>query len=300
MKGISYILKSVYLRWQTFLFRWSYNSPKAAKDRSTFQSKNDRILHHHLALKTSFCFCNSFISFSYNDELSLYHKEKLAFDRNPKNPIYPAILGLLSYNLFLRSPAEARKKQCLTHIYKLETLGIFEETGLKFLYTFDDPLYGLKAPWTSGICQGLACSAFLRAYQLTQEPSYLNKAKSAIDFVLHAENKLLITGPISSKWVEEYPSNPPSFVLNGYLFFLISIIELSTFDKSYTPHAEQFLESFIKNLHAYQYKHFIAYGLAKKRLSNVLYQKIHAAQIHHLAKLCNDENLLELNHLISK
>lgn len=88
--------------------------------------------------------------------------------------------------------------------------------------------YGVEVDHTSAIVQGLVISALVRAYLITRDSRYLDLSGRALG-VLDVPVR---DGGVSAdtQWgvmYEEYPSEPYSHVINGFIFCLIGLFELS-------------------------------------------------------------------------
>lgn len=84
-----------------------------------------------------------------------------------------------------------------------------------------DHTYRIDPPWLSGITQGEGASFFARLHRRTGDERYADAARRALRpmGVPVAEGGLLADLD-GAPFVEEYPSDPPSFVLNGAIFSL--------------------------------------------------------------------------------
>lgn len=89
--------------------------------------------------------------------------------------------------------------------------------------------YGVDVDHTSAIVQGLIVSALVRAYLVEGDLQYLDFAERALGVL---EVPVANGGVRSdSQWgymYEEYPSDPYSHVINGFLFCLIGLFELGS------------------------------------------------------------------------
>ncbi|XP_049866763.1 D-glucuronyl C5-epimerase B isoform X2 [Pectinophora gossypiella] len=86
----------------------------------------------------------------------------------------------------------------------------------------------LKPGWHSAMSQGHAISVLARAYHRSGDSAYLRAAKKALyllDVPSHA-------GGVKAMWMdkyvwyEEYPTKPPLFVLNGFIYTLLGLYDL--------------------------------------------------------------------------
>ena len=87
----------------------------------------------------------------------------------------------------------------------------------------------MESGWPSGLGQGLALSFLTRMYSVTNDDRFLVASKKALKvFTLEVEH-----GGILRSWsdeypfYEEYPTNPASFVLNGFIYSLLGLYDLS-------------------------------------------------------------------------
>lgn len=78
----------------------------------------------------------------------------------------------------------------------------------------------IQSPWSSAMAQGQAISVLLRAYQFTGKETYLESARIAMNaFYIPLKDgglKTSIKGGLL--FFDEYPANPPTRVLNGFIF----------------------------------------------------------------------------------
>jgi heparosan-N-sulfate-glucuronate 5-epimerase len=94
-------------------------------------------------------------------------------------------------------------------------------------YDFAWPGYGLAPGWRSGLAQGLAISALIRYYRDTGARRVLPLITKLKAYMLKpaAEGGLAVISPEGGLWIEEFPSDPPSFVLNGFVSAVFALYE---------------------------------------------------------------------------
>ena len=149
-----------------------------------------------------------------------------------------------------------------------------------WVYDFDLDFYGLKAPWVSGMAQGEGISLLLRAHQLNGNFEYLDAAKLAFsafrtDVTESGVRDYLQDGTVI---YEEFPTNPPSHVLNGHIFALLGIYDYGKYFGD--AEAKQlFQDAYIglaKNLHHWDIGFWCFYDLhPTHRLASRMYMKVH-------------------------
>lgn len=143
----------------------------------------------------------------------------------------PVTISFYALGLFERWLAEKRLEDKQAFIKQVDWLLAnmrMDDRGFGvWLFEFNDKKYHLEPPWVSALGQGLAISALLRAYQLTENNDYFKAAEKAIKaFDFRTSDGGVIT--VDRKgfvWYQEYPSTPPSYVLNGFIASLFGIYD---------------------------------------------------------------------------
>jgi len=154
--------------------------------------------------------------------------------------------------------------------------------------------YGLQKGWISAMYQGQAISLYLRAYQLFNKTEYLQKAEAAYNFLKYdySDGGVRRTDENGYIWLEEYPTEPPSYVLNGFIYTVFGILDL--YRVTGKPEVKEFYDSCIltlkENVHKYHHWYWSVYDQGKKQLVSYYYQKnIHIPLMEILYALTNDE-----------
>lgn len=137
----------------------------------------------------------------------------------------------------------------------------------------------------SSMAQAEGASVLLRAARLLDEPSYEERAKAAVDFMLRP----LAEGGCSVReegqlFLEEYPQVPRRSVMNGWVFSLFGLYDMSLTDDSY---AESFVCSagtLAEHLGDYDAGFWSYYDL-EHRMASPAYHKLHIAQMEELAAI---------------
>lgn len=137
--------------------------------------------------------------------------------------------------------------------------------------------YKLPKGWISAMYQGQAVSLFLRAYQLFGEERYLKTAEKAFEFFKYdySEGGVKRVDENGFIWFEEYPSEKPSLVLNGYIYTVFGIYDLYRATKSEEAKRlfDECLRTLENNLHKYDVGYWSVYDQLKKELVSYYYQK---------------------------
>ncbi|MBN2362747.1 hypothetical protein JXL83_01285 [candidate division WOR-3 bacterium] len=150
------------------------------------------------------------------------------------------------------------------------------------IFEFDFPLanLNLKPPWISAMAQGRAASVFTRAYEITDENSFLEAAQKSIRpfFLEVPAGGVRSEFPDGSPALEEYSSKPKSLVLNGMIVALFGLIDLCRFnvDCDFLTLKDDLVSSLEKNIELYDLGFWTYYSLFKyKPLANIDYHKYH-------------------------
>jgi hypothetical protein len=151
-----------------------------------------------------------------------------------------SLYGLLAYNRYLKKDSPESRAEFLKFA---QWLVIHQNHECGCWYHELDTTYvaldeTLRHPWPSAMTQGLAISVLTRAYHLTQDKSFLNAANQALPLFkrpveqggVRRDFTVLPASPSSDSlpYFEEYPTKPsPSFTLNGFLYSLVGLYDLS-------------------------------------------------------------------------
>lgn len=156
---------------------------------------------------------------------------------------------------------------------------------------FDLERWGLKKGWISGMYQGQAISLLLRYGQLiNQEEQFTSIALKVFNFfsidyknggVRRYDNK-------ANLWFEEYPSEQPSFVLNGFIYCFFGIYDLYriTQDKEIKQTVDLCIKTLEESIELYDCGYWSVYDQLKRELATKYYHKnIHIPLLEILYKL---------------
>lgn len=140
-------------------------------------------------------------------------------DRNTTTMV--AHLALANWDAYIATGDPVYRDRFLRHTVTLRE----RQTHGRWNWLIEVPSRDLKAPWISAMTQSLGVSVFLRAYQLTGEADYLERASAAMQWIGRSLSESGVASPASvGNWYEEYPNaSRPSHVLNGHIWALFGI-----------------------------------------------------------------------------
>jgi hypothetical protein len=160
------------------------------------------------------------------------------------------------------------------------------------------PKYRLAPGWCSALVQGQAASMFARARLATGEARFGELAAAAAEPLLADGGSDLVTRTGSGPILEEAPSEPPSHVLNGWVFALWGLWDLGTgLDHGRARAAfDDGVRCLRAHLPAYDTGRWTLYSLyphALPDLAKPFYHRLHADQMTALARLGGGSELDE-------
>lgn len=146
------------------------------------------------------------------------------------NPVTIAQFGLWQYGVFLRTGAKPARAAFL----RASDWFVDHQRGGRWWYdfAFSHDGWTMSPPWASAMAQGSAMSLLERAYRLTGRSLYLSAATRALAPIQRPVAlgglERCFFGDCRLPFYEEYPSNPPSYVLNGFMFTLVGLYDLAS------------------------------------------------------------------------
>lgn len=182
--------------------------------------------------------------------------------------------------------------------------------GWYYPYDFDfavhnDTTMTLKAPWYSGMAQGQALSAFVRVYQATQDPVWLEAAQATARTLLSApvENQPFASWVDSEKnlWLEEYPRPDivsSERVLNGHIFAVYGLYDywLQTKDPATLRLLDGAVTTNLNTMSSFRSQQWASvYSLLHKRPDKT-YHPVHIEQAQMLFQLAGRTSFVKLGN----
>jgi heparosan-N-sulfate-glucuronate 5-epimerase len=171
-------------------------------------------------------------------------------------------------------------------------------------YRFPMPhTFPLEAPWYSSLAQAEAVSLLVRAAEILNQSQLLELADRVAEPLLLPGSPLLVMtaeGPV----LQEYPTDPPAHVLNGWitsLFGLYDLAQLPSGSATAAPRAAAAFDAGSKTLaarlHLYRtplgWSRYDLYPHPLPNTASLSYHRLHVAQLHALHSLVRLDALLE-------
>ena len=205
------------------------------------------------------------------------------------NPIAIAQYGLAHYNRFLETSAPMYRSAFLAQADWLVDSLESNRQGLsvwhhRFPFEYRETLL---PPWYSGLAQGQGVSLLARAWAVTSDPRYRDAMRRAFAPLLRetAEGGVLCRDAAGDVWIEEYMVDPPTHILNGFIWALWGVKDYALSEKS--PEAERLFDDCVstlkRNLERYDTGFWSRYelsGTALPMLASHFYHRLHVVQLN--------------------
>lgn len=202
--------------------------------------------------------------------------------------------GFIIHADYLENPNEKDYNSLLACIDKLEETKNEDSNTVKWVNNYDNKRYNIPAPWCSAMDSGEALSFYLRIYQLTKEEHLLSKAMKIYNFLKidFSDGGVRRVDENGYVWLEEYPSDPASYVLNGFIYAIFGLYDLYrvTRSKEVKEDIDSYILTLKDNIYRFDSGYWSKYDLLKKELVRFYYQKnVHVPQLEVLYLLSGEE-----------
>lgn len=221
-------------------------------------------------------------------------------------PVTIAQYALGNFDMYLDTKDEKYFDVCINCAnWFVENLGEITPGLYGYINDYDESVYKLKSPWLSTLAQGQVMSLLSRCYSVNHNKDYKECAKKLLKSYTVLNNEKGTLAYLNGKYFyEEYPSDTPSFVLNGFIFSLWGLLDFykaCDSDEAYRLY-EQGLESLIQNLQYYDIKkiHWSKYDLYPFKIENIasiFYHNLHIEQLKAMY-LLTDNNVFQEYYLL--
>ena len=157
---------------------------------------------------------------------------------------------------------------------------------LSFSHTFP-----LRAPWRCGMAQGEAASLLVRLHLETREPAFEEAAGRALQPLWRPRDQAGVCAWLDgARWPEEYPTDPPSFVLNGAIFAWWGMrdVGVGLGDPAVLAAFESGVDTLAANLHRFDTGWWSTYSLYPhplKPVASSFYHALHITQLEAMQRL---------------
>lgn len=213
------------------------------------------------------------------------------------NPIAIAQWGLANYNQFCATREEVLAEKTINAADWLcnnleqnpHSLWVWNH---HFKWEYRDTL---RAPWYSGLAQGQGISLLLRAHVHTGDEKYRGAAERAFVTLTKPvpEGGVLFEDEEKNLWIEEYLVDPPTHILNGFIWALWGVFDFwqARGDDTAKTIFERGVHTLLSNLRRYDTGYWSLYeqsGTRLKMLASPFYHHLHIVQLRVMAHLTGE------------
>jgi hypothetical protein len=163
--------------------------------------------------------------------------------------------------------------------------------------------FNVPAPWISAMAQGECASLLVRLHREVGRDSFAAAAEVGLEPMRVDTGdggvRALLSGGL---FLEEYPTNPPSFVLNGGIFALWGCYDVAVGlgDGHARRLFDEGFDTLVRNLFRWDTGFWSKYDLYPHRIGNVASPFYHTLHINQLRALASIEPRPELEHIVGR
>ncbi len=210
------------------------------------------------------------------------------------NPIAIAQWGLGNYNAFRRSGDDEHESRYRRAAEWLVASLEPNAHGVPVWQHHFDWEYRdvLKAGWYSALAQGQGISLLCRAYRSTGESTYLEAARAAFQSMTLdvRDGGVMLPDAADGAWLEETVVDPPTHILNGFLWALWGVHDFAVTTDDRTAHdlLQACRRTLMRHVGDFDCGYWSLYeqsGTRLKMLASPFYHRLHISQLHITARL---------------
>jgi heparosan-N-sulfate-glucuronate 5-epimerase len=217
------------------------------------------------------------------------------------NPIAIAQWGLGNFNLYRRTGSSERRERYLRAADWLARNLEPNGQGVRvWKHAFDWEYRDLlKAGWYSALAQGQGVSLLCRAHRDTGRSVYLESAQAAFRALVLdvVDGGVRLAEGDDGAWLEEVVVDPPTHILNGFLWALWGVYDYGTLapDREAWPLLEACVRTLRRHVADFDCGFWSLYeqsGTRLPMLASPFYHRLHISQLTVTARLLDMPELL--------
>ena len=175
----------------------------------------------------------------------------------------------------------------------LENTSVQEGQARIWPYRVPIAKYRLEPPWISGLAQAQAASVFVRAFLRYGEERHAALAEAAIGPLLDTTGPTVLTRTPHGPVPEECPTDPPSLILNGWIYAAWGLNDVATALESRRARTmyEEVVGTLLSTVPSYDAGWWSRYSLYPHRLldlAKTFYHRLHVDQLEVTARMTGE------------
>lgn len=194
-----------------------------------------------------------------------------------------AQFALGSYEEYLATQSLKWKDNFIKHAdWLVDNQTTFNECDGVWINHYPVKLFKITKDWVSALGQAFAVSALTRAYRETEDQKYLDAARrGVIPYTIPRESGGVLVEHSGMKCLDEYTTENPSCVLNGYISAIWSIYDLALIDKTYDILFKEHVSNLADNLAKWDAGYWSWYDLWNEHdfIASYFYHHLHIKQL---------------------
>lgn len=232
---------------------------------------------------------NEVIKFSRNYFTKKFKTNKKSIDSEFFHPCTIAQAGIGFYDIYIKTKNSEAKRKFWAQIKWFEKNYVEYKNTYVYPFPFTVKNFGIKPNWISGMYQGEILSCFVRAYVLSGDSKYLNFSEKVYkSFFLKLGDKF--GNRVTDKyglWYEEAMLNPPTHILNGFIYAMWGILDYYKITKKedVLNEWESCIHTLVNALPKYDMGFWSYYDLNKTIASYYYHENVHIPQLKVLYEL---------------
>ena len=240
----------------------------------------------------------NFYSFD-DDGVVIVHRQKE--DKFFYNAVTIAQYALASWHDFTLTGDPSYKRSFLANAnYLFNNYQQIDEDEVAYPYYFRFDNYGgIEPPWYSAMAQGNALSALAHLYRLKPSKGLEVRMRHIKNFMKRPINEggSAAKTPEGYAWVAEYAISPTPYVLNGFVFSIMGLVDyLSVFpeDTETQDYLNDLLSTLKNTIELYDTGTWLLYDRYKPKYVSLRYLEFQTIQSYQLYEITRDRFFLKM------
>jgi heparosan-N-sulfate-glucuronate 5-epimerase len=198
--------------------------------------------------------------------------------------------GLGCYEHYLAGAGDewlAAARDCGVHMVEIQELDGPARGGWLHTHPYRHT-FPLKPRWISAMAQGEGASLLVRLHRSTGEERFAERARLALEPLERRYAEGGVAAPLDGRpFPQEYPTDPPSHVLNGAIFAILGWYDVAVAlgEQPAMRRFEDAVDTLAANVHRWDLGYWSRYDLFPHPVVNIASSSYHALHVNQLRAL---------------